>query len=146
MILTITDIQKILPHRAPFLLVDRIIELEPMKKAVGIKNVTMSEEHFRGHFPDSPIMPGVLILEAMAQVGGVAMLYPEENRGKLALFGSMENVKFKKPVIPGDQLKMTAELMKLRGTIGKIHCEAYVEDTLVAQGDFTFALKSLDEK
>lgn len=145
MILTIKDIQKILPHRAPFLLVDRIIELEPMKKAVGIKNVTMTEEHFRGHFPDSPIMPGVLILEAMAQVGGVAMLYPEENRGKLALFGSMENVKFKRPVVPGDQLYMTAELMKLRGSIGKIHCEAYVEDKLVAQGDFTFALKALEE-
>lgn len=145
MILTITDIQKILPHRAPFLLVDRIIELEPMKKAVGIKNVTMTEEHFRGHFPDSPIMPGVLILEAMAQVGGVAMLYPEENRGKLALFGSMENVKFKRPVVPGDQLRMTAELVKLRGSIGKIHCEAYVEDKLAAQGDFTFALKALNE-
>lgn len=145
MILTITDIQKILPHRAPFLLVDRIIELEPMKKAVGIKNVTMTEDHFRGHFPDSPIMPGVLILEAMAQVGGVAMLYPEENRGKLALFGSMENVKFKRPVVPGDQLRMTAELVKLRGSIGKIHCEAYVEDKLAAQGDFTFALKALNE-
>lgn len=142
MILSVTDIQKILPHRAPFLLVDRIIELEPLKRAVGIKNVTMTESHFLGHFPGNPIMPGVLILEAMAQVGGVAMLYPEENRGKIALFGSMENVKFRKPTVPGDQLRMTADLIKLRGSIGKIHCEAYVEDTLVAQGDFTFALKT----
>ena len=93
MILDINEIQKILPHRPPMLLVDRIIELEPFKSAVGIKNVTMMEPHFRGHFPDHPIMPGVLILEAMAQVGGIAMLYPEENRGKLALFGGMENVR-----------------------------------------------------
>ncbi len=145
MILTVKDIEKVLPHRPPFLLVDRIIELEPMKKAVGIKNVTAMEDHFRGHFPDSPIMPGVLILEAMAQVGGVAMLYPAENRGKLALFGAIDNVKFKRQVIPGDQLRMTAELLKLRGTIGRMHCEAYVEDTLAAQGDFTFALRALGE-
>lgn len=141
MILSITEIQKILPHRAPFLLVDRIIELEPMKRAVGIKNVTITEAHFQGHFPGNPIMPGVLILEAMAQVGGVAMLYPEENRGKLALFGAMDNVKFRKPTVPGDQLRMVAELIKVRGPIGKLHCEAYVEDQLVAQGDFMFALK-----
>lgn len=141
MILSITEIQKILPHRSPFLLVDRIIELEPMKMAVGIKNVTMTESHFQGHFPGNPIMPGVLILEAMAQVGGVAMLYPEENRGMMALFGAMENVKFRKPVVPGDQLRMVAELTKVRGMIGKIHCEAFVEEQLVAQGDFMFALK-----
>ena len=141
MILSVTDIQKILPHRPPFLLVDRIIELEPMKRAVGIKNVTMMEPHFRGHFPGNPIMPGVLILEAMAQVGGVAMLYPEENRGMLTLFGAMDNVKFKKPVVPGDQLVMKAELVKMRGYIGKIHAEAFVDDQLAAQADFTFALK-----
>lgn len=141
MILGIKEIQKVLPHRAPFLLVDRIIELEPMKRAVGIKNVTMTEAHFQGHFPGNPIMPGVLILEAMAQVGGVAMLYPEENRGKIAFFGGMENVRFRKPTVPGDQLRMTAELLKMRGPIGKLHAEAYVEEQLVAQGDFTFAIK-----
>ena len=146
MILDINEIQKILPHRPPMLLVDRIIELEPFKSAVGIKNVTMMEPHFRGHFPDHPIMPGVLILEAMAQVGGIAMLYPEQNRGKIALFGGMENVKFKRPVVPGDQLIMKAELLRVRGDFGKLHAESYVGDQFAAQGDFTFALKRTDNK
>lgn len=141
MILDINEIQRILPHRPPFLLVDRIIELDPLKSATGIKNVTMMEPHFRGHFPGSPIMPGVLILEAMAQVGGIAMLYPEENRGKLALFGAMENIKFKRQVVPGDQLIMKAELIKIRGAFGKLQAHAYVEDQLTAQAEFTFALK-----
>ena len=141
MILDINEIQRILPHRPPFLLVDRIIELEPLKSATGIKNVTMMEPHFRGHFPGNPIMPGVLILEAMAQVGGLAMLYPEENRGKLTLFGAMENVKFKRQVVPGDQLIMKAELIKMRGLFGKLQAHAYVDDQLAAQGEFTFALK-----
>ena len=141
MILDINEIQKILPHRPPMLLADRIIELEPFKSAVGIKNVTMMEPHFRGHFPDHPIMPGVLILEALAQVGGIAMLYPEENRGKLALFGGMENVKFKRPVVPGDQLVMKASLMKVHGDFGKLHAEGFVDDKLVAKADFTFALQ-----
>ena len=141
MILDINEIQKILPHRPPFLLVDRIIELDPMKSATGIKNVTMMEPHFRGHFPGNPIMPGVLILEAMAQVGGLAMLYPQENRGKLALFGAMENVKFKRQVVPGDQLIMKAELIKIKGLFGKIQAHAYVDGQLAAQGEFTFALK-----
>lgn len=141
MILDINEIQRILPHRPPFLLVDRIIELDPLKSATGIKNVTMMEPHFQGHFPGSPIMPGVLILEAMAQVGGIAMLYPEENRGKLALFGAMENIKFKRQVVPGDQLIMKAELIKIRGSFGKLKAHAYVEDQLTAQAEFTFALK-----
>jgi len=141
MILDINEIQRILPHRPPFLLVDRIIELDPLKSATGIKNVTMMEPHFQGHFPGSPIMPGVLILEAMAQVGGIAMLYPEENRGKLALFGAMENIKFKRQVVPGDQLIMKAELIKVRGSFGKLKAHAYVEDQLTAQAEFTFALK-----
>ena len=140
MILSITEIQSILPHRYPFLLVDRILELEPMKKAVGIKNVTANEEFFQGHFPGHPVMPGALILEAMAQVGGVAMLYNEEFRGQLALFAGMDRVKFRKPVVPGDQLRMTAEVVKLRTSMGKIWAEAYVDGQIAAEGEFLFAL------
>ena len=144
MVLDINEIKKILPHRPPMLLVDRIIELEPFKRAVGIKNVTMNEPQFAGHFPDKPIMPGVLLLEGMAQVGGVAMLYPEENRGKLALFGGMENVKFKRPVVPGDQVVTKAELVRVRGPFGTLHADAYVDEQLVASADFKFALKDPD--
>jgi 3-hydroxyacyl-[acyl-carrier-protein] dehydratase len=135
-----SEIQKVIPHRFPMLLVDRILELEPMKRAVGIKNVTINEQFFLGHFPGQPIMPGVLILEAMAQVGGVAMLYPDENRGKIAVFAGMEKVKFRRPVVPGDQLKMVAELVKVRGSIGKIWAQAFVDDQVVAEGEFMFAL------
>lgn len=142
MILSATQIQEIIPHRYPMLLVDRIIELEPMKRAVGIKNVTINEHFFLGHFPEKPVMPGVIILEAMAQVGGVAMLYPEEYRGKLAFFAGMDRVKFRKPVTPGDQLYMVAEIIKLRGTIGKVWAEAFVEGQIVAEAEFLFALTS----
>lgn len=141
MTLDINEIQKILPHRPPMLLVDRILELEPMKSATGIKCVTMMEDFFRGHFPGHPIMPGVLILEAMAQVGGVMMLYPEENRGKIALFGGMENVKFKHQVVPGDRLVTKANLVRVRGDFGMLHCDGYVDDKLVASADFKFAMK-----
>src|SRR5690606_33237176 len=113
---------------------------EPMKRAVGIKNVTGNENFFLGHFPGQPVMPGVLILEAMAQVGGVAMLYPEENRGKLAYFAGMERVKFRKPVTPGDQLRMVAELVKVRGNMGKLWAEHYVDDQVVDEGEFLFAV------
>ncbi|MEN6412078.1 MAG: 3-hydroxyacyl-ACP dehydratase FabZ [Veillonellales bacterium] len=140
MMLSSTEIQKIIPHRYPMLLVDRIVELEPMKRAVGIKNVTINEQFFQGHFPGKPIMPGVLILEAMAQVGGVAMLQPEENRGKVAVFAGIDRVKFRKPVVPGDQLRLVAELLKVRGSMGKLWAQAYVDEQLVAEGEFLFAL------
>jgi len=143
MILTATEIQAVIPHRYPMLLVDRIIELEPMKRAVGIKSVTINEQFFAGHFPQKPVMPGVLILEAMAQVGGVAMLYPEENRGKLAVFAGMERVKFRKPVTPGDQLRMVAEVLKLRGSIGKLWAQAFVDGQIVAEAEFLFALTAV---
>lgn len=138
--ISITEIQNIIPHRYPFLLVDRILEIEPMKRAVGIKNVTYTEPFFQGHFPGQPVMPGVLLLEAMAQVGGVAMLEPSENRGSIALFAGIDRVKFRKPVVPGDQLRMVAEIIKVRSTMGKLWAEAYVDDQLVAEGEFLFAL------
>ncbi|WP_084574355.1 3-hydroxyacyl-ACP dehydratase FabZ [Sporomusa malonica] len=140
--LSSTEIQEVIPHRFPMLLVDRIVELEPMKRAVGIKNVTINEHFFMGHFPEKPVMPGVLILEAMAQVGGVAMLYPEEYRGKLAFFAGMDRVKFRKPVTPGDQLYMVAEIIKLRGSAGKVWAQAFVEGQVVAEAEFLFALTS----
>ncbi|MCI7539605.1 MAG: 3-hydroxyacyl-ACP dehydratase FabZ [Veillonellaceae bacterium] len=143
--LGITEIMKILPHRPPMLLVDRILEIEPFKSATGIKNITMIEPQFVGHFPGHPIMPGVLILEAMAQVGGVAMLYPEEHRGKIAMFGGMEHVKFKHPVVPGDQLVTKAEIVRVRGNFGLLHADGYVKDKLVASADFKFALKEPEQ-
>lgn len=141
MVLEIEEIMKILPHRPPMLLVDRILEIDPFKSATGLKNVTMNEPFFVGHFPGCPIMPGVLVLEAMAQVGGVAMLYPEEHRGKIALFGGMDNIKFKKPIVPGDTLITKAEIVKVRGEFGVLHADGYVNDSMVAQADFKFALK-----
>ena len=142
MVLSATEIQSIIPHRYPMLLVDRIVELEPLKRAVGIKNVTMNEQFFLGHFPGEPVMPGVLLIEAMAQVGGIAMLYPQENRGKLAFFAGIDRVKFRRPVVPGDQVRMVAEIVKIRGAMGKVWAEAFVDDQLVAEGEFLFALSN----
>ena len=138
--LDIQEIQKILPHRYPMLLVDRIIELEPMKRAVGIKNITINELQFIGHFPGNPIMPGVLLIEAMAQVGGVTLLYPEENRGKIAVFGKIDKVRFRRPIKPGDQLVTTAIITKIKGNMGVAHCEGTVDGEPACEGDFFFAL------
>ncbi|MBU0758964.1 MAG: bifunctional UDP-3-O-[3-hydroxymyristoyl] N-acetylglucosamine deacetylase/3-hydroxyacyl-ACP dehydratase [Candidatus Omnitrophica bacterium] len=138
--LDVSDIQKILPHRYPFLLVDRIIELEPNKRAVGIKNVTINEQFFTGHFPGTPVMPGVLIVEAMAQVAGVLMLNKKENVGKIAYFMSLDNVKFRKTVVPGDQLRLEVEVVKLRTKTGQVHTKALVDGTIVSEADLIFAL------
>ena len=140
-VLDINEIKKILPHRYPMLLVDRILEVEPMKRAVGIKNITANEMQFLGHFPNEPIMPGVLLIEAMAQVGGVAMLYPEENRGKIAVFAKIDNVRFRKQVVPGDQVVTTAEVTNImRGSMGIIHCEGKVDGKVACECDCTFAI------
>jgi beta-hydroxyacyl-ACP dehydratase FabZ len=136
--LDINAIQKILPHRYPFLLVDRIIESTD-KKIVGLKNVTINEPFFQGHFPGHPIMPGVLILEAMAQVGGVGALSLSENLGKLAYFLSIKEAKFRKPVVPGDQLIIEVEIMKRKLSIMQVRATAKVAGEVVTEAEMMFA-------
>lgn len=139
--LGIEEIQKIIPHRYPFLLIDRITELEPGKRAKGIKNVTANEQFFTGHFPEYPVMPGVLIVEALAQVGSVSILSMEENKGKIGFFGGIDGFRFRKQVIPGDQLLLEVEIIKMRGPIGKGKAVATVDGDVVAEGELTFAVK-----
>jgi len=138
--LDITEIQKIIPHRPPFLLIDKILEIEEEKRAVGIKNVTMNEPFFVGHFPEYPVMPGVLIVEALAQVGAVALLKKEENRGKLAFFAGIDNCRFKRQVRPGDQLRLEVEIMRIRGPVGKGKGIATVNGELACETEIMFAL------
>jgi len=138
--LDVDDIMKVLPHRYPFLLVDRIISLEEGRRAVGIKNVTVNESFFRGHFPNRPVMPGVLIVEAMAQTGGVLMLSQEKHCGKVAYFMAANNVKFRKTVVPGDQLILEAEVVKLRSKTGQVRTQATVDGKVVAEADLMFSL------
>ncbi|MGR5981410.1 3-hydroxyacyl-ACP dehydratase FabZ [Bacillus cereus] len=138
--LDIQQIKEIIPHRYPFLLVDKVLEVEEGKRAIGIKNVTANEEFFNGHFPDYPVMPGVLIVEALAQVGAVAMLKKEENRGRLAFFAGIDNCRFKRQVRPGDQLRLEVEMTRVRGAIGKGKAIATVDGEIACETEITFAL------
>lgn len=143
------EIQKIIPHRYPFLLVDRIIELEPGKKAVGIKNVTVNEPFFQGHFPGFPIMPGVLIVEALAQTAGIAVnaeaasAQGASDDAKLGVFASIDAMKFKKQVMPGDTLRLEAEILSSKMGIVKAKVKATVDDKLAAEGEIRFAMTSV---
>ena len=134
------EIMDILPHRYPFLLVDRIVELEPGVRAVGVKNVTANEPQFQGHWPGNPVMPGVLILEAMAQVGGIVLLSLVEDTDLLALFGGVDRLRFRRQVVPGDQIRFEVELIRRKGPIGKVNAVATVDGEVAAEGELMFAL------
>lgn len=144
-VLTTKEILDILPHRQPFMLVDTIEELEPGVKAVGKKCVTYNEPFFAGHFPGEPVMPGVLIIEALAQVGAVAILSMPENKGKIAFFGGIKEARFKGKVLPGDVLEMETEIIKMKGSIGVGSAKAYVEGKVVAQAELTFAIGAKED-
>jgi UDP-3-O-[3-hydroxymyristoyl] N-acetylglucosamine deacetylase/3-hydroxyacyl-[acyl-carrier-protein] dehydratase len=134
--LGIDEIMKVLPHRYPFLLVDRILELEEKKRIVGLKNVTMNEPFFQGHFPGHPIMPGVLIIEAMAQVGGILLMGQIEGyESKVVYFMSLDNVKFRRPVKPGDQLRFELDILQIRGMVCKMRGVAKVDGEVVCEAD-----------
>lgn len=136
----IKEIREILPHRYPFLLVDRIVEIEEGKSIKGYKNVSANEQFFQGHFPKEPVMPGVLILEAIAQVGAVALLSKEEFKGKIPLFAGADKVRFRQKVVPGDRLELSCEIVKLRGPIGIGKGIAKVDGKKVCEAEIMFAI------
>lgn len=138
--LGIKEIQEIIPHRHPFLLIDRIDELEPNVRAVGYKSVTYNEPFFAGHFPQEPVMPGVLIVEALAQTGAVAILSVEENRGKTAYFAAMDHVKFKRKVVPGDQLRLECQIIRQKGPMGIGSAVATVDGQVAVSAELTFMI------
>ncbi|GMQ64887.1 3-hydroxyacyl-ACP dehydratase FabZ [Vallitalea maricola] len=135
------EIQKIIPHRYPFLLVDRITEIEPGKSAKGYKNVTMNDYFFAGHFPEEPVMPGVLIVEALAQVGAVTMLSLEEYKGKTAYFGGINKTKIRRKVVPGDRLDLEIDIIKQKGPVGVGKVVASVDGEIAVTGELTFIAK-----
>lgn len=139
--LGINEIKEILPHRAPFLLVDRIDELEPGKRAVGCKAVSYNEPFFQGHFPQEPVMPGVLICEALAQVGAVALLSHDDYKGKLAFFGGINKARFRQKVVPGDVLKLETELIKVKGPVGVGKATAYKDGKVCVEAELTFVVQ-----
>lgn len=138
--LNIEEIMDIIPHRPPFLFVDKIEIIEEGIKGIGYKNVTINEYYFKGHYPNAPVMPGVIIVETLAQVGAVILLSQEELKGKTPYFAGINKFRFKQKVVPGDTLKMEVEIIKSRGSIGIGAAKAYVEGKLVAQGELMFAI------
>lgn len=139
--LNIEEIKSIIPHRYPFLLVDKVLIEDAGVKGIGYKNVTINEPFFQGHFPDNHVMPGVLIVESMAQVGAVILMSNEQFKGKTAYFAGINKVRFKKKVIPGDVLRMEVEIVKLRGSIGVGKGKTFVDDKLACEGEFLFAIE-----
>ncbi len=139
------EIRELIPHRYPFLLVDRIEELEPGVRAVGLKNVSQNEPFFQGHFPDYPVMPGVLIIEAMAQVGAVGVMAGGEHRERLALFAGIDGVRFRRQVVPGDALRMEVEITRLKGKVGRGKGRATVEGERVCEAELMFAFADRGE-
>ena len=138
--LNINEIMEIIPQRPPFLMIDRVEEYVPGESCTAYKNVCINEPHFQGHFPGNPIMPGVLITESLAQAGAIAILSMPENKGKNALFGGIDKMKFKKMVVPGDRLKLEVKIIKRKGPIGVGEAIATVDDKIVAKGELTFAV------
>lgn len=143
-VLNVEEIMEIIPHRYPFLFADKVEIIESGVKGIGYKNVTMNEYYFQGHYPNMPVMPGVIIIETMAQIGAVILLSHEDFQGKVPYFAGINKFRFKRKVVPGDTLKIEVEITKLRGSIGIGEGKAYVDGKVAAQGEFMFAIESVE--